>query len=81
MEQLDLIEDCLSHYSEDSDVFKELAKEMHGVYSNIDRAIKVMHRKHEIADAEVHKIYKDMHEDRAARLMKEAHMGIHGDRR
>jgi butyrate kinase len=67
------MEECLNHYSEDGEVFKDLAREMHKVYEKLDSAVAHMRKKHSVADHDVDKLYRHLHTERADHLAKRAY--------
>ena len=66
LRQLDLMDECMLLYADDNESFRDIVKDMQQVYHKLDKTITAMHQKHELADHEVHKLYHDLHRDRAA---------------
>jgi len=82
MEQLEIAESCIEHYSAQSEVFKGLAKKAHALYEEMDRELDNMRKKHESVDADMdkkyhehqhYKRYHDHHKERAERVKREIH--------
>jgi len=73
LRQLEIAEGCIEHYSEQSDVFKGLAKKAHSLYEEMDRELQAMRKRHEAADADMDKRYHDHHRERAARVKRDIH--------
>jgi len=77
MQQLEIAESCLEHYSEQSEVFHNLARKAHALYEEMESALHQMKHKHGEVDkdmeARYHRMYHDHHKERAQRIRRELH--------
>lgn len=82
MQALQIAEECIGHYAEDTTVFRAFAKKAHALYEEMNAALHSMKSRHEKTDQDMdkrysehdkrmHEMYHDYHARRAERIKRD----------